>query len=479
MEQSKKIERKITQTFDSDFLKNLIPVTPPSHGNCTVTFPDGTSAELPLIKSSDGVGFIDIRNLYAKTGHFTYDPGFNCTGSCASKITEIDGEKGRLSYRGYDIRDLAVNCTYLEVCFLLLYGELPSKKELEVFESTVLDEMILHENMIDFYKSFEKDSHPMAILVGIVGALSAFMKETQFNVDKDYRNVTAVQLIAKMPMIAALAFRTSKGLPVVYPKKKYGYIENFMRMMFKNPLSKWQCDKVIINAIEKIFILHADHEQNASTSTVRISASSMANPYACIASGIVSLWGPMHGGANEAVINMLEEIGSREKLGDFIGKVKNKVDGIKLMGFGHRVYKTFDPRATIMKSLAEEIAGLMGNASTNEVFKLALELEAVALKDEYFIKRHLYPNVDYYTGIIYQSIGIPKNMFTVLFAVSRTIGWITQLLEMTSEPMRISRPRQLYVGEIDRKFVKVEDRQDRSIVVEVPKQCDYFKLPIV
>ena len=420
-----------------------------------------------------------IRNLYSKTGHFTYDPGFNCTGSCASKITEIDGEKGRLSYRGYDIRDLALNCNYLEVCFLLLYGELPSKRELEVFESTVLDEMILHENMIEFYKSYEKDSHPMAIMVGIVGALSAFMKETQFNVDKDYRTITAVQMIAKMPMIAALAFRTSRGLPVVYPKKKYGYIENFLRMMFKNPLAKWHCDKIIINAIEKIFILHADHEQNASTSTVRISASSMANPYACIASGIVSLWGPMHGGANEAVINMLEEIGSRDKLKDFVDKVKNKVDGIKLMGFGHRVYKTFDPRATLMKTLAEEIAGIMGNASTNEVFKLALELEAIALKDEYFIKRNLYPNVDYYTGIIYQSIGIPKNMFTVLFAVSRTIGWITQLLEMTSEPMRISRPRQLYVGEMDRKFVKVEDRKDRSIVVEVPKQCDYFKLPIV
>ena len=362
---------------------------------------------------------------------------------------------------------------------MLLYGELPSKKELTYFEAAVLDEMILHENMVDFYKSFEKDSHPMAIMVGIVGTLSAFMKENEFNVNKDYRSVTAVQMIAKMPMIAALAFRKSRGLPVVYPKRKYGYIENFLRMMFKNPLSKWSCDRTIITAIEKIFILHADHEQNASTSTVRISASSMANPYACIASGIASLWGPMHGGANEAVINMLEEIGTRKNLSAFIDKVKNKVEGVRLMGFGHRVYKTFDPRATLMKEMAQDIAKMLGNDSTNEIFQLALELEELALKDEYFIKRNLYPNVDYYTGIIYQSIGLPKSMFTVLFAVSRTIGWISQLLEMTSEPTRISRPRQLYVGEMDRKFIKMEDRNGHSVTVDVPKQCDYFKLPIV
>ena len=419
------------------------------------------------------------RNLYAKTGCFTFDPGFVCTGSCASKITEIDGEKGRLSYRGFDIRDLALNCSYLEVCFLLLYGELPTRTELEIFESEVLDEMVLHEKMIDFYQSFEKDSHPMAIMVGIVGTLSAFMKENQFNVSKDYRNVTAIQMIAKMPMIAAIAFRKSRGLPVVYPKRKYGYIENFLRMMFENPLGSWKCDKTIINALEKIFILHADHEQNASTSTVRISASSMANPYACIASGIASLWGPMHGGANEAVVVMLEEIGTRQNLPSFVDKVKGKVDGVRLMGFGHRVYKTFDPRATIMKDLANDISVMLGSNSTNETFHLALELEDIALKDDYFIKRHLYPNVDYYTGIIYQSIGIPKNMFTVLFAVSRTVGWISQLLEMTSEPMRISRPRQLYVGEMDRPFVKMEDRIGHSVAVEVPKQCDYFKLPIV
>lgn len=418
-------------------------------------------------------------NLYSKTNHFTFDPGFTCTASCASKITEIDGEKGKLKYRGYDIRDLAENCNYLETCFLLLFGELPSADELKIFEASVVDEMILHESMIEFYKSFDKDSHPMAIMVGIVGTLSAFMKETEFNVDKDYRTITAIQMIAKMPMIAALAFRTSRGLPAIYPKRKYGYIENFLRMMFKNPLGNWKCDPVIIKAVEKIFILHADHEQNASTSTVRISASSMANPYACIAAGIASLWGPMHGGANEAVINMLEEIGTRANLKGFIDKVKNKVDNTKLMGFGHRVYKTFDPRAKLMKTLAEEIAALMGNHSTNETFKLALELEKIALEDEYFIKRHLYPNVDYYTGVIYQSIGIPKNMFTVLFAVSRTIGWITQLLEMTSEPMKISRPRQLYVGDIDRTFIKLEKRTSRSNMIEVPKQCDYFRLPIV
>lgn len=462
-----------------NFADNLIPNIPKSTENCTLIIPGKEPVELPILTSTDDTKFIDIRNLNAKTGMFTYDPGFTCTASCASKITEIDGTKGKLSYRGYDIRDLAENCSYLEVCFLLLYGELPCADDLKLFEDAVLDEMILHESMIEFYNSFDKDSHPMAIMVGMVGALSAFMKETQFNSDRDYLSTTAVKLIAKMPMIAALAFRTSRGLPVVFPKRKYGYIENFLRMMFHNPLQEWKVDPVIIKAIEKIFILHADHEQNASTSAVRISASSRANPYACVASGIVSLWGPMHGGANEEVIRMLELIGSRANLPKFIDMVHNKTDGVKLMGFGHRVYKTFDPRAQIMKKLAEEIAGLLGNQSTNELFKLALELESIALKDEYFVKRNLYPNVDYYTGIIYQSIGIPKNMFTVFFAVSRTIGWITQMSEMTSEPMKISRPRQIYVGEIERPFLKIDDRKQRFHVIEAPKQCDYFKLPIV
>lgn len=402
-----------------------------------------------------------------------------CTASCASKITEIDGVKGKLSYRGYAIQDLAENCSYLEVCFLLLYGELPCPEDLKKFEDAVLDEMILHEKMIDFYKSFEKDCHPMAIMVGMVGALSAFMGDTEFNDDREYMSATAVKLIAKMPMIAALAFRTSRGLPVVFPKRKYGYIENFLRMMFHNPLNEWKCDRTIIKAIEKIFILHADHEQNASTSAVRISASSRANPYACVASGVVSLWGPMHGGANEEVIKMLEAIGSRENLPKFLEMVHNKTMGAKLMGFGHRVYKTFDPRAQIMKRLAEDVSAAMGNEATSELFKLALELESIALKDPYFTTRNLYPNVDYYTGIIYQSIGIPKNMFTVMFAVSRTIGWITQMSEMTSEPMRISRPRQLYVGESDRAFVPMGERSERFRVIQAPKQCDYFQLPIV
>jgi citrate synthase len=435
---------------------------------------------LNLLTASDilTLGLI-IRNLHAQTNHFTFDPGFTATGSCSSKITEIDGNAGRLLYRGYDIRDLAENCTYLEVCYLLLYGELPSKVELEGFENAVKNEMMLHENMIEFYQSFEKDSHPMAIMVGIVGALSAFMKESEFNRNKDHRAITAIKMIAKMPMIAALAFRTSRGLPIVYPKEKYSYIENFLRMMFKNPLKPWKCDPLIIKAIEVIFILHADHEQNASTSTVRIAASSQANPYACIAAGIASLWGPSHGGANEAVISMLEEIESSKNIPTFVEKVKDKNSGVRLMGFGHRVYKNYDPRAKLMKDLAMKIASQIDSNGTNELLQLALELERIALTDEYFVKRNLYPNVDYYTGIIYRTIGIPKNMFTVMFALSRTVGWISQLLEMTSEPMRIGRPRQLYVGYMDRTFIKIEDRKDQNRIVEVPKQCDYFQLPIL
>lgn len=462
-----------------NFNEDLVPRLPESSGKAQITFPNGKMIELDTFNSNDGQHFIDIRDLYSKSGFFTFDPGFTCTGSCMSKITSIDGDKGKLTYRGYRIEDLAENCTYLEVCYLLLYGELPCKVELEKFETTVVDEMCLHENMIEFYNSFEKDSHPMAIMVGMVGALSAFMRGTEYISNMTERQVTAIRIISKIPMIAALAFRTSKGLPVTYPKRKYGYIENFMRMMFKNKLTPWECNKKILNVIEKIFILHADHEQNASTSTVRIATSSYANPYACISSGIASLWGPAHGGANEAVVNMLEEIGCKSKVAEFITKVKNKEEGVRLMGFGHRVYKNFDPRAKLMKEMAKEISEVLGEDKERGLLDIALELERLALEDDYFKSRKLYPNVDFYTGIIYSSLGIPKNMFTVMFAVSRTVGWVSQMLEFTSEVIKIGRPRQLYVGHEERDFVEVDDRKNSQLCIDVPKQNGIFKLPIL
>lgn len=458
---------------------DLVPELPKSSGKAKITFPDGKTIELDTFDSNDGQHFIDIRDLHNQSGYFTYDPGFTCTGSCMSKITSIDGDKGKLTYRGYRIEDLAEHCTYLEVCYLLLYGELPCKSELQKFESTVVDEMSIHENMIEFYDSFEKDSHPMAIMVGMVGALSAFMKGTEYISNEKERQITAIRIISKIPMIAALAFRTSKGLPVIYPKKKYGYIENFMRMMFKNKLTPWECNEKVLQIVEKIFILHADHEQNASTSTVRIATSSYANPYACISSGIASLWGPAHGGANEAVVNMLEEIGSKDKVAEFIQRVKNKEDGIRLMGFGHRVYKNFDPRAKLMKQMATEISEVLGDHKERGLLDIALELERVALEDDYFKSRKLYPNVDFYTGIIYSSLGIPKNMFTVMFAVSRAVGWVTQMLEFNSEVIKIGRPRQLYVGHKERDFIDIKEREEADLCIDVPKQNGIFKLPIL
>lgn len=457
----------------------IIPKVPEPFGEATLTFPDGRVIQLPVLMSNDGQRFIDIRQLKEKCNCYSYDPGYTCTGACISQITSIEGLKGKLTHRGYAIKDLAENCTYLEVCYLLLYGELPTTNEKNKFEEQVVAEMCIHENMIRFYNSFEKDSHPMAIMVGMVGALSAFMKGTKYIKDSRERQITAIKIISKLPMIAALAFRTSRGLPIVYPKKKYGFIENFLRMMFKNTSTDWICDKKIVKVIEKIFILHADHEQNASTSTVRIATSSFANPYACISSGIASLWGPAHGGANEAVINMLEEIGTKENVPDFVDKVKRKVEGVRLMGFGHRVYKNFDPRALLMKELANEIASVIGTAKEKKMFEVALELERMALSDEYFIKRKLYPNVDFYTGIIYSSLGIPKNMFTVMFAVSRSVGWVSQMLEFTSENIRITRPRQMYVGKKEREFVKIENREETDDIVEIPKQSGIFKLPIL
>lgn len=458
--------------------EKLIPIVPEKTGTCKITFPDGLEIELPLLQSTDNQKFIDIRTLKKQSNHFTFDPGYTCTGSCVSQITSIKGEKGILTYRGYKIADLANNCCFLETSYLLLYGELPCKNQLKKFEDTIVDEMCLHTNMIKFYDNFDQNSHPMAIMVGMVGTLSAFMKETNYAKSEYERQITAIKIISKMPMIAALAFRTSKGLPLVFPKKKYGYIENFLRMMFKNTIKDWKCDKRVIEAIEKLFILHADHEQNASTSTVRISSSSLANPYACIASGIASLWGPNHGGANEAAIDMLEQIGSIDNIDAFIDEVKSKKK--RLMGFGHRVYKNFDPRALIAKKMAKQISDMIGQKHDRKLLDIALALEKRALSDEYFIKRKLYPNVDFYTGIIYSSIGIPKNMFTAMFAIARSVGWITQLNESNTEKvMRIGRPRQLYVGEIDKKFKSIEEREEKDLCITVPRQCDIFNLPIL
>lgn len=385
--------------------------------------------ELPLLQGVDGQMFIDVRKLNAKSGLFTFDPGFTCTASCSSKITYIDGKNGVLQFRGYPIEDLAEKCTYLEVCFLLIFGELPSKNELEKFKNEIYGEMHVHTDMTEFYKSFQKDSHPMAIMTSIIAALSAFDHNKDFIHDENYRKWTALRLIAKMPLLAAFAYRSSMGLPLIYPKKKYSYIENFLRMMFKDVTESWKQTKIITEAMEKIFISHADHEQNASTSTVRISASSLANPFACIAAGIASLWGPAHGGANEAAINMLELIGDTSRIEMFIDKAKDRSDPFRLMGFGHRVYKNFDPRAKIMKRLAHEVLDVIDSSDDRlkNLMNVARSLEKKALEDEYFIKRKLYPNVDFYTGIIYSAIGIPKEMFTVMFACSRSIGWITQV----------------------------------------------------
>ena len=457
--------------------KMIIPKLPPSEGEVKIDFPDGKSISLNLHKSTDNTELIDTRSLYAKSGYFTFDPGFVCTASCMSQITHVNGQNGKLTHRGYPIQDLVNNCTYLEVCYLLLYGELPTKAALAKFENTVTDEMCIHENMIRFYDCFEKDSHPMAIMVGMVGAMSAFNKSTEYILDEKERQVNAVRLISKMPMIAALAFRTSKGLPIVYPKKKYGYIENLLRMMFKDRMDKWKCDEKIIKLIEKIFILHADHGQGPSTTTVRIATSSYANPYACISSGIASLWGPAHGGADEAVVDMLREIGDVENIKSFLDKVKEDKN-IRLMGFGHRVYKVYDPRAVIMKELATEVISLIGDQKERKLLDIAFELEKQALADDYFVKRSLYPNIDFYTGLIYSCLGIPKNMFTVMFSISRSVGWVSNMLEFTSDAFRIGRPRQLYVGKEDREFVTIDKRESQDLCIDVPKQSGIFKLPI-
>ena len=414
--------------------------------------------ELDVLNGSVGPSVIDIRKLYGELGCFTYDPGYGATGSCESAITYIDGEEGVLLHRGYPIDDLANKSSFLEVAYLLLNGELPKKEEKEEFENAITLHTMVHEQLINFYRGFRRDAHPMAIMVGVVGALSAFYPDST-NIDDPYeRMVSSRRLIAKIPTIAAMAYKYALGQPFNYPLNDLNYSENFLNMCFSVPAEKYKLNKTISDALDKILILHADHEQNASTSTVRIAGSSGANPFACIASGIASLWGPSHGGANEAVLNMLSEIGSKEKIIEYVNKAKDKDDPFRLFGFGHRVYKNYDPRASVMRETCHEVLDLLG-VKNEPLLDIAMELEKIALKDDYFIEKKLYPNVDFYSGIILKAMGFPTDMFTVLFAVARTVGWVAQWNEMITDPVqRIGRPRQLYTGEVSRKFLPLENR---------------------
>ncbi len=408
--------------------------------------------ELPIYSGSTGPDVIDVRQLVSK-GLFTYDPGFVSTASCESKITYIDGDNGVLLHRGYAIEDLAANSSYLETCYLLIHGELPNAKQMEVFENEITTNTMVHEQLIQFFRGFRRDAHPMAIMCGVVGALSAFYHDQLDNDNAEHREKAIHRLIAKMPTLAAMCYKYSIGQPFVFPREELTYAENFLHMMFSKPTKDSNVDPVLARAMDKIFMLHADHEQNASTSTVRLAGSSGANPFACIASGIAALWGPAHGGANEAVLNMLEEIGDVSNIDAFVAKAKDKDDPFRLMGFGHRVYKNFDPRATVMRETCDEVLTLLG-IDNDPLLQIAKRLEQIALEDEYFIQRKLYPNVDFYSGIILKAIGIPSSMFTVIFAVARTVGWISHWHEMLNSPYRIGRPRQLYTGETKRSYLK-------------------------
>ncbi|UDF02341.1 citrate synthase [Asticcacaulis sp. AND118] len=412
--------------------------------------------DLPILKGSIGPDVIDIRKLYAQSDAFTYDPGFTSTASCESKITYIDGDQGVLLHRGYPIDQLASQSNFLETCYLLLHGELPSAAEYEKFESTITRHTMLHAQFDRFFDGFRRDAHPMAIMTGAVGALSAFYHDSLDIHDAQQREISAHRLIAKMPTIAARAFKYSVGQPFVHPKNNLSYAENFLRMCFAVPAEDYVVDPALVRAMDRIFILHADHEQNASTSTVRLAGSSGANPFACIAAGIACLWGPSHGGANEEALNMLREIGTPEKIPEFIAGVKDR--RYKLMGFGHRVYKNYDPRAKVMQTSAYEVLAATGREN-DPLFQVAKELEAVALKDDFFIERKLFPNVDFYSGITLSAMGFPTTMFTVLFALARTVGWIAQWKEMIEDPgQKIGRPRQLYTGATQRDFVPVSQR---------------------
>jgi len=414
--------------------------------------------EFPILDGEVGPSVIDIRKLYAETGMFTYDPGFTSTAACDSSITYIDGDEGELLYRGYSIDQLADESHYLEVCFLLLYGELPSAAELENFETRVTRHTMLHEQMHYFYRGFRRDAHPMAIMCGVVGAMAAFYHDSTDISDPQQREIASVRMIAKMPTIAALAYKYSTGSPFVYPRNDLDYASNFLHMCFSVPAEEYKVDPVLARAMDRIFTLHADHEQNASTSTVRLSGSSDANPFACIAAGVACLWGPAHGGANEAALSMLREIGTVDRIPEYIAKAKDKSDPFRLMGFGHRVYKSYDPRAQVMQESAKEVLDLMG-VENNPTLQVARELEKIALEDPYFVDRKLYPNVDFYSGIILDAIGFPTSMFTAIFALSRTVGWIAQWKEMIGDPQKkIGRPRQLYNGSARRDYTSIKSR---------------------
>ncbi|MFT7409517.1 MAG: citrate synthase [Oleispira sp.] len=406
--------------------------------------------ELPVYKGTLGPDVVDVRSLTGKN-LFTYDPGFVSTAACESKITFIDGAKGVLLHRGYPIDQLAENSDYLETCFLLLHGELPTAKEKEVFVSTIKNHTMVHEQLNHFFNGFRRDAHPMAIMIGVVGALSAFYHDSMDISNQEHRMISAHRLIAKIPTLAAMVYKYSMGQPFMYPRNDLDYSENFLHMMFNTPCEEKKISPILAKAMDRIFLLHADHEQNASTSTVRLAGSTGANPFACIASGIAALWGPAHGGANEAVLNMLEEIGDESNIDAFVAKAKDKEDPFRLMGFGHRVYKNFDPRAKVMKQTCDEVLAELG-MENDPLLKIALKLEKIATEDEYFIKRGLYPNVDFYSGIILKAIGIPSEMFTVIFATGRTPGWIAHWNEMISSDYRIGRPRQLYTGSPKRDY---------------------------
>ena len=416
---------------------------------------DGNEYELPIINGTLGRPVLDISALQ-DAGYWSYDPGFKVTAPVESKITFIDGNKGELLHRGYPIDQLAEKAEYLEVCYALLHGELPTQQQKDDFYDTVKHHAGVHEQLRKFYEGFRRDAHPMATMVGVVGALSAFYHDNLDISDERHREITAIRLIAKMPTLVAMSYKYSKGEPFMYPRNDFSYAENFLYMMFATPADpQYKVNPVLVNAMDKIFTLHADHEQNASTSTVRLAGSTGANPYACIAAGITALWGPLHGGANEAVLEMLDEIGTVDNVDDFMEKVKRKE--VKLMGFGHRVYRNFDPRAKVMKETCDQVLGELG--INDPKLELAMKLEKIALEDDYFIERNLYPNVDFYSGIILKAMGLPTSMFTVIFALARTAGWISHWLEMQSAPFKISRPRQLYTGETKREFINIEDRQ--------------------
>ena len=419
---------------------------------------NGLSVELPVLSGTSGPNVIDIRRLYAETGMFTYDPGFTSTGSAESAITYIDGEAGVLLHRGYSIEDLAEHSDFMDVSFLLLYGELPNRSQKEKFAHNVTYHTMLHEQLTYFYRGFRRDAHPMAIMIGVVGALSAFYHDSLDINDARQREITSHRLIAKMPTIAAMAYKYSTGQPFIYPRNDLTYAENFLHMLFAVPAEEYDVNPVLARAVDRILILHADHEQNASTSTVRLAGSSGANPFACIAAGIASLWGPAHGGANVAVLRMLEEIGSVDRIPEFLERAKDKDDPFRLMGFGHRVYKNYDPRASVMRTSAHEVLAELG-VQDEPALKLAMELERIALEDEYFVDRKLFPNVDFYSGIILRAMGIPMDLFTVIFAVARTVGWLAQWNEMIEDPsQKIGRPRQLYTGAPKRDYVSIDKR---------------------